>query len=42
MSNLDDLEAEWEAVKNGNLEPDPIKIAKAEEEIQALKESGEL
>ena len=33
MSKTEDLEAEWGAVKNGSLEPDPIKIAKAEEEI---------
>ena len=38
MCNLDDLEAEWQAVKDGSLEPDPVKIAKAEEEFQALKE----
>jgi hypothetical protein len=34
---IKDLEAEGEAVKNGSLEPDPIKIAKAEEELESLK-----
>lgn len=33
--NLEDLEAEWDAIKSGSLEPDPIKIAKAEEELDA-------
>lgn len=35
MSNLEDLEAEWDAVKSGSLEPDPVKIAKAEQDFEA-------
>lgn len=34
MTSLEDLEAEWDAVKSGSLEPDPVKIAKAEEEFE--------
>lgn len=35
MNKLEDLEAEWDAVKSGSLEPDPVKIAKAEEALEA-------
>ena len=35
MSKLEELEAEWDAVKSGSLEPDPIKIAKAEADLAA-------
>ena len=33
MSKAENLEAEWDAVKSGSLEPDPVKIAKAEEDF---------
>lgn len=39
MSKLEDLEAEWDAVKSGSLEPDPVKIAKAEEALEAEEQS---
>lgn len=40
MSRLEDLEAEWDAVLSGSLEPDPVKIAKAESDFSS-ETSGE-
>lgn len=37
MRTIEELEAELDAIRSGSIEPDPIKIAKAEAELEATK-----